>query len=334
MQITPETLKQFAENTVEKMTRGNFEIIGAYLRGSLCLLESPLLGGSTDIDLVFIHSGDPKNPREILRLTNDIHLDIEHHPQRDYLKGRELRVHPTMGPSLFNAQVLFDPQHFIDFTIATVRGMFHREDHIIQRARPQIESARSRWIEFQNEPVWNHAQSVLEYLGIVEQAAQAVTSLVGEPLSERRFLPAYADRVERLDKGGMYAGLVGLLGGARVDRRQLQGWVNAWDQVMKDVSSSQCPPQIHPHRRAYYLNAFDALLNSNQPKDVLWPLLTTWTLAAATLPDKAPETQPWLDACEQLGIIGDDMDERIAALDMYLEQVEQTVEIWAMEHGA
>ncbi len=334
MQITPETLKQFAVTTVEKMTRGNYDIIGAYMCGSLCMDHELLLGGSTDIDLVFVHSSEPTIPREILRLTNEIHLDIEHHPQKDYLKGRELRVHPQMGPSLFNAQVLFDPQHFIDFTIATVRGMFHREDHVIQRARPQIESARSRWIEFQNEPVWNHAQSVLEFLGIVEQAAQAITSLVGEPLSERRFLPSYALRVERLDKAGMYAGLVGMLGGARVERGQLKDWITVWDRMINAIPTVQRPIQIHPHRRTYYFNAFEALLSSNQPKDVLWPLLTTWSLAASTMPDKAPEAQPWLDACEHLGILGDDMDERITALDIYLEQVEQTIEIWAMEHGA
>lgn len=334
MKITPETLKQFAQTTVEKVTRGNFDIIGAYLRGSICTRQEPLFGNSTDIDLVFIHNDEPESRREILRLSNEIHLDIEHHPQKDYLQGRELRVHPRMGPSLFNAQVLFDPQHFIDFTIATVRGMFHREDHVIQRARPQIERARARWLEFQNEPVWHHAQSAREFLGIVEDAAQAITTLVGEPLSERRFLVAYRQRVERLDKAGMYAGLVGLLGGARVEQRELHNWVTAWEETLDIIPETQLPLQIHPHRRGYYRNAFEMLLNSDQPKDVLWPLLTTWTLAAETMPDKSSRAQPWLEACEQLGILGEEMDERIAALDMYLEQVEQTVDLWAFEHGA
>ncbi len=122
MQITTETLKKFADTTVDKYTRANFDIMAAYLRGSLVMGEDPLLVGATYIDLVFIHAGEPDESREILRLTDEVHLDIVHHTQKDYLKGRNLRIDPWMGPCLYNAQVLFDPQHFLDFTIASVRG--------------------------------------------------------------------------------------------------------------------------------------------------------------------------------------------------------------------
>ncbi len=334
MQITPDILKQFAETTVEKITRGNFDIMSAYLRGSLALGDDPLLGGTTDIDLVFIHSDTPAIDREILRLTDDVHLDIEHHSQKRYLKGRELRVHPQMGPSLFNAQVLFDPQHFLDFTIATVRGMFHRADHTIMRAQPLITKARQDWMTLENASAANSVESVPAYLSILEAAANALALLVGEPLSERRFLPAFADRVEHLDRTGMYAGLIGLLGGALCDINQLRQWMTAWDAAFSASPVRQRPKEISSYRRNYYYSAFDALISSERPKDLLWPLLRTWTLIAAAFPEGDAAAQSWQAVCSHLGLCGPEFRERLTALDIYLEQVEETLEMWALEHGA
>jgi len=112
MQLTPEVLQQFAETTVNKLVQVDPSIIAAYLCGSALLQESPLLGGTTDIDVVLIHSTKPPAAREILRLTEEVHLDILHHLQDDYRQGRELRVHPWMGPTLNNAKPIYDPRHF------------------------------------------------------------------------------------------------------------------------------------------------------------------------------------------------------------------------------
>ena len=153
MQMNAATLLKFAENEVEKLTHRNYDIVAVYLRGSVALAESPLLGGTTDIDLVFIHNGRPQVSREILPLTDDVHLDIAHHDQKEYFDRRALRVDPWMGPSLFNAKVLFDPQHFIDFTLASVRGMFNSPENVIQRVRPLSEGARQAWLNLQESPV-------------------------------------------------------------------------------------------------------------------------------------------------------------------------------------
>ena len=53
MQITKEVLQKFADTTVEKLTRVDHTILAVYLTGSMVMEESPLLGGSADIDLVF-----------------------------------------------------------------------------------------------------------------------------------------------------------------------------------------------------------------------------------------------------------------------------------------
>lgn len=333
MQITSEILRQFAETTVEKITRVNFDVMAAYLRGSLVMGDDPLLGNTTDIDLVFIHTDTPRTSREILRLTDEVHLDIEHHSQREYLKGRELRVHPWMGPSLYNAQVLYDPQHFLDFTIATIRGMFQREDHTIIRTRTLMESARRSWTELHSSPSLSNQQTVTRYLEIIEDTANALSLLAGEPLTERRFLPAFARRVQSLDQPGMYAGLMGLLGAPRVEVETLRDWLTFWNMAYTAKSAAKRPAQIHPYRRNYYLRAFKALLASEKPKDVLWPLLLTWSRVAGCLPEEEPAFARWQAAFEQLGLLGVDFPERITALDMYLEQAEEKIDSWALERG-
>ena len=334
MQITAGILKQFADTTVEKITRANFDIMAAYLRGSLVMGDDPLMGNTTDIDLVFIHTDTPRTSRKILRLTDEVHLDIEHHSQIKYLKGRELRVHPWMGPSLYNAQVLYDPQHFLNFTIATVRGMFHREDHTLIRVRSLADNARQAWMELQNSPNISNQQTVTEYLKIIEDTANALSLLVGEPLTDRRFLTTFAKRVQSLDQPGMYAGLMGLLGAPRVEVETLHDWVSVWNTTYNAESITKRPAQIHQYRRDYYLMSLKALLAGEKPKDVLWPLLFTWTQVAGCLPEEDPAFLKWQTTFEQLGLLGVDFPERIQAMDIYLEQVEEKIENWAFEHGA
>ena len=53
MRITPELLFKIAEDTVAERTESNPAIIAAFLVGSVWDGE-PVLGGTADIDLVFI----------------------------------------------------------------------------------------------------------------------------------------------------------------------------------------------------------------------------------------------------------------------------------------
>ena len=68
MQLTPEILQKFAETAVKELTGIDRDIVSIYLCGSLVMGSNPLLGGTTDIDLVVIHSREPAIRREILRL--------------------------------------------------------------------------------------------------------------------------------------------------------------------------------------------------------------------------------------------------------------------------
>ena len=146
MRINRDTLLGIANDTVAQRVRQDHGILSAYLCGSL-LGDHFLLGGSADIDLVFIHIDLPPVGREIQRLTDDVHLDIAHYSQKDFREPRRLRQHAWLGPTIFSCRLLHDPQHFMHFTQASVRGQFERPDHVLERARPQSAHARQVWVE-------------------------------------------------------------------------------------------------------------------------------------------------------------------------------------------
>ncbi len=333
MQVTNEVLHKYATNTVEKLTKMDHTIIAVLLTGSMVTEESAFLGGTADIDLIFIHVGDPKIDREILRLSDDIHLDISHQPQRDFLRRIELRVDPWKGPLLQEAVTLYDPQHFMDLTQASVRGLFYRAENVIQRSRTAMEAARNIWMELQLAPEIPGPPEVAKYLQAINYAANALALLVGEPLTERRFLINFPKRAERLERPGLAAGLLGMLGAPNADLKALKTWLIEWEQTLQALPSDARKPGLSAYRFNYYRKAFDVLLESGQPEQILWPLLRTWTDAALSLPPGDPALTNWLAACQQLGILSNNFDERISALNAFFEQIEETIRSWATEEG-
>ena len=101
MRITRDTLLKIARDTAAERVRVSRRVICIYLTGS-CVVDEPLLGGTADIDLVIIEDGQPLLAREVVRLNDEISLDISHYAQEDFLHPRSLRVDPWLGPILYN----------------------------------------------------------------------------------------------------------------------------------------------------------------------------------------------------------------------------------------
>ena len=161
---------------------------------------------------------------------------------------------------------------------------------------------------------------VASYLQAVENAANAVASLTGEPLTERRLLLEFPQRAETLGQERMYAAITGLLGGHRVDNEHIQTWIPAWSATYDAIPEEARPARLHTYRKDYYLRAFEATMGGGDAKAVLWPLMNTWTLAASVLSASNPVFQGWRDACQELELISSDLSERVAALDAFLDQ--------------
>lgn len=332
MRINREILLKIAKDTIDREARTHRDILSAYLIGSL-LDPEPLLGGATDIDLVFIWNSAPPGERAIQPLTDQIHLDIAHHSRTLYRQARRLRQHPWLGQDIARAKILYDPQHFMDFTQASVRGMFDRPEYVLERAQRLAELGRQAWLQFVTQPREVSPAVVGEYLAALENTANAVASLEGAPLTERRFLVGFKARTETLGQGGLYQGLLGLIGGLNLSPDVYRGWLPTWSEDFERVGSPPALPTVAPARRYYFTQAFEALVASPQPEAGLWPLLRSWTrLAAASQPD-SPERSGWQEAFRQLELLGEAFSDRVEGLDAYLDRVEEVLESWGRERG-
>jgi hypothetical protein len=235
---------------------------------------------------------------------------------------------------LNSCKVLYDPQHFMDFVQASVRGQFTRPDNVLERARKQVETSRNIWLRHQGEISLVEVKDLKAYLRAVVHAANAVAGLSGLPLTERRLLLNFPGRAEAVDRVGLYPGLLGLLGAPRLEGGLLERWLPWWQGAYQAIPVEQAPARLHPKRLPYYREAFNAMLSSPQPEAILWPLLNTWTIAAGYFGVDSPERDNWQQACTQLGLLSEGLAERYQALDAYLDLVDETLEAWGEAQGA
>jgi len=333
MRITRDFVLKFTNETIERRARSGGDLSAAYLCGSF-LEEDYLLGGAADVDLFLVHSEKPSAGRELVRLTDDIHLDIAHHDQRDYRDTRSVRVDPWLGPAVNNCKILYDPQHFMDFVRASVRGQFDRPDHVYQRAGALADKAREAWFHLQGEQLEPGPAAVREYLSAVGKAANAIASLNGQPLAERRLLLGFPARAEALERPGLYQGFLGLLGAQNLKLPLLGSWLSSWAKAFLALPQAEAPERLQPLRLNYYLEALREMVEGDSPAAALWPLLDTWTVMAEIYPAETSHRVDWRQAAEQLGLYGPALTERIEALDAYLDLVEETLETWAQVNGA
>jgi hypothetical protein len=332
MRINRDMLLKLANTSVQKCVSTDRTLLAIYLQGSL-LGESPLIGNTADIDLFLIHLDEVKIEREIVRVSDEVHLDISHHSHRIYRQPREIRLHPWLGPAVYGCKILYDPQHFVDFVQASVRAQFNNPQNVIIRVRKQAEHARQMW-EALNEMVGSpQPKDIFLYLRALEHTAQAIAGLSGQNLTERRFLLDLPSRAEAVHRSGLYQGCVGLLGASAVEAGVIPAWTPEWQKAFQALPEGVAPVRLHPSRFIYYSNAIDAMLESGNHQAAFWPLWHTWTQAICNLPSEGPHHAAWQKAGEQLGITGKAFLNKIKGLDAYLDQVEELIEDWAKENG-
>ena len=133
MRITRQALLKLARDRAALLARQDRSLICIYLTGSL-LFDAPLLGGTTDIDLICVHSEKTPQPRLVTRISNEVHFDEAHYSQTIFLQPRRLRLNPWVGSYLIhNPLPLYDVQHWFEFTQASVSDKFNDPEMVIQR---------------------------------------------------------------------------------------------------------------------------------------------------------------------------------------------------------
>ncbi len=330
MRITRENLVRIAKETAQKQAFSDHGLVAAYLTGSL-RTSDPFLGNTTDIDIVFVHSEPSKVRREIVPLTPEIHLDILHNPRSDYDKPKALRVHPWLGPELYDPLPLYGTQHFFEFVQAGVRDKFNEPESYILRSRKLAENARQQWSGLQLSPA-EGPEWLLAYLACLYQAANGISLLAGGPLSERRLLLEFPARAETAGLAGLVTDLYQLSGAGRVDVDTLAGLLPEWENAFIAAGTNPAVDQrIVTPRLRYYKLAFESMLAGEMPQALVWPMLLTWSLSVSVLPPSWEEH--WRSACKLLGLEGPALEEKVDGLDHFLDGLEEALENRSVGQG-
>ena len=216
MRVTRESLIRIAKETAQQRAFNDPGIIAAYLTGALASDTDPLLGGTADIDVIFVHADEPKHRREFVKLTPDFHVDISHRARAEFKRPRELRLDPWLGWEMYDPMLLFEREKFFEFVQAGLRAgfEFNAPAPALRRSRLLLSQARQTWRKLLEVGDVVTPKDVDQYMESLFQAVNAVAELSGPPLQERRLLLEFASRAETAQRPEMNAALIRLLGAA------------------------------------------------------------------------------------------------------------------------
>jgi predicted nucleotidyltransferase len=334
MRVTRESLIRIAKETAQQRAFTERDIIAAYLTGSIVSDADPLLGGTSDIDIIFVHIDEPKQPREFVKLTPDFHLDISHRAKAEFKRPRDLRLDPWLGWEMYDPMLLFEREKFFEFVQAGLRAgfEFNAPAPALQRSRTLLAHGRQIWRDLLETSDVVRPQDITKYMKSLFHGINAVAELSGPPLYERRLMLEFPSRAETAQRSGMNAGLMGLMGASALDPVQIRAWLPEWKLAFEGATDHDgVDVRIHEARLNYYEKAINAISVGENPHAALWPLLQTWTLAVDVLPDHAVDV--WRAACAQLGFTALGFEERVEGLDQFLDEVEALLDELAVQYG-
>ena len=332
MRVTRESLLRIAKETAQERAYNDPNIIAAYLTGSLLNMD-PMLGGTADIDIVFVYKNKPQQPREFVKLTPDFHLDISRRTKDEFKSPRELRSDPWLGYEMYDPILLYEREKFFDFVQASLRAGFDFEQPplMLQRCRKMLSHGRQIWMDL-TEVESAGPKEIRKYMKSLFHAVNAVAELSGPPIQERRFLLEFPARAEAAGKPELTAAAFGLIGATHLNVDKLKSWVSDWKYAFKLASENEKVDfRIHTTRANYYEKAINAMLEGDIPLAALWPLFHTWTLAADVL--DGDHLKFWESAATELGLLGAGFAERVDGLDHFIDDVEIMLDEVARENG-
>lgn len=335
MRVTRESLIRIAKETVQQRVFNDYAIIAAYLTGSLVQDDvEHLLGGTTDIDIIFVHVVEPPQRREFVKLTPDFHVDIGHRSKAEFKRPRELRVDPWLGWEMYDPLLLFEREKFFEFLQAGLRAgfEFNAPAPALQRSRSLLSHGRQIWRDLLETGESVSPRDLAKYMKSLFHAVNAVAELSGPPLQERRLMLEFGPRAETARRPGLNTELIDLMGGHGLDLEQVRTWLPDWKLAFEGAAeNTRVDMRIHPARLNYYEKAIRAMLQGETPQAALWPLLQTWTLAVDVLPEHAVDA--WRSVCGQLGFNPSGFEDRVQGLDQFIDEVEELLDELAKEHG-
>lgn len=334
MPIERATLIKIARETAAKRMAARPSLLSAYLTGSVAAGE-PLLGEATDIDLVFIDADTPPVAREVVRLTDQVALDLHHRGRAEYANPKSLRGHPWLGPELAEPMFLSDPQHFFELAQSSARGQFYRAEYVAARARTFLAWARGAFHVGLLPGAEPEAPVSLDDYGRgLLCAANAAISLTGFPAGARRLAMKLEAAAGKLGRADLYDDFQSLFAGSELPPDQAQAWLANWLEAYR-AGQSSTDERIHPARRTIYERGFRAQIQADRAAESLWLMLVTWNACMQNVPAQSGLEDRWRAFLDMLGLgTPEGHEARVRQGIEYITRVDEAVEKWAETNGA
>lgn len=328
------TLVKIARDTALKRMQARPSLLSAYLTGSVAAGE-PMLGDATDIDLVLIDSLPPPAAREVVRLTDQVALDIHHRHRDEYANAKLLRGHPWRGPELAEPLFLHDPTHFFELAQASARGQFHRPENVATRARTFAAWARDALHVGELPGAEPEAPVALADLcQAALNAANAAITLTGFPAGGRRLAMKLEAAARKLGRQDLYTAFIDLFGAPAVDEATATQFLADWSAAYR-AGPSAADELIHPARRTLYERGFHAMIQAGRPADALWLMVLTWNALMRNVPTGGGHADRWAAFLQRLGLApAAAYAARVQQAVEYVDAVTALVEDWAERNGA
>ena len=329
MRFTYEALMKLTKETVDKRFARDLNVTAVFLIGSM-RPERSAIESAADVDLLVVHNGDMPRDREIVKLSNDYHLDILYEPVSLYSQPRELRADAWRGWSMWDPRLLFQRGRFFEYTQSVVRAQFEEPANVIKRARTFAEPAREAWSEMQMNP---ESARPFKLLTAAFKAANAVASLSGPPIPERRLLAEIPERATLVNLPELIQNIFACVASSNVNPEHIGQWLPAWQNAFQSAARSPSDLRLHSARLAYYKSAIETQLASDLPRAAIWPMLHTWALASENGTFDEEQIKTWNQVCAETGLDAAGRDERLLALDTFLDQMDEVFEQLALDNG-
>ncbi|MCS6994483.1 MAG: hypothetical protein N2117_12480 [Anaerolineales bacterium] len=328
MRITRDTLLKLARDFTEKRLMPDRNVTAVFLVGSVRPEDAPL-PPVVDVDLLVIYNGEPPRPREMVKLSNEIHLDVTYENAREYAQPRELRGDPWRGWIMWDPLLLHQKGRFFEYTQSIVRAQFEEPENLLKRCRTFAVRAREAWSAMTFDP---QTASPLHILEAAADAANALATLSGPPLPERKLLAEFPARAEVLGMPELTSSLLRSIT-ANLDTNLLRQSLPAWETCFLSAAQATLDVRIHPARLTYYKTAIETQLSGDLPAAAFWPLLYTWALSIKAGLSTTEAESAWQEFLRHTGLDTTSASERLEALDSFLDRVEETLERIAAESG-
>jgi hypothetical protein len=158
--------------------------------------------------------------------------------------------------------------------------------------------------------------------------------LSGFPAAGRRLVLILESRLEKSGAAEFFNRFLELLGARQLMEGQVKTWLEQWDHNAQALLADNDEALMARHN--YHHSGYKALLSEGRPEVILWNLLHNWgeSVHGSALTANENNNKYFIEALDSLGLGVNDQMRRSEELEIYLDDIEEYLEIWADEHGA